>query len=200
MTPVRTIVVSGIRAHRDALAALLGREEEIEIAATAPDAGGVAGRHADVVLVDTATCGAFGELATAVPAAAVLAVGVPDDEAAILRCLEDGAVAYATREATVGDVAAAVVRLGRGEVLCSPRMLRRLAVRAGVGGNGCDERLTQREHEVLELIGAGLSNKQIAGRLSIELSTVKNHVHNILEKLDVRRRNDAVARVRAARI
>jgi DNA-binding NarL/FixJ family response regulator len=59
-------------------------------------------------------------------------------------------------------------------------------------------RLTRREREVIELIDAGLSNKQIAQRLSIELATVKNHVHNILGKLDVGRRSEAAATVRTA--
>ena len=59
------------------------------------------------------------------------------------------------------------------------------------------ERLTVRELEILELIDQGLTNKEIARRLCIELSTVKNHVHNILEKLQVRRRADAVLWARA---
>jgi DNA-binding NarL/FixJ family response regulator len=53
-----------------------------------------------------------------------------------------------------------------------------------------------REREILDLVDRGLSNKEIAERLSIELSTVKNHVHNVLDKLQVRRRSDAVAFVR----
>jgi DNA-binding CsgD family transcriptional regulator len=56
--------------------------------------------------------------------------------------------------------------------------------------------LTLREREVVQLIAEGLSNKEIAARLFIEFATVKNHVHNILEKLDVARRSDAVARLR----
>ena len=53
-----------------------------------------------------------------------------------------------------------------------------------------------RERQVVDLIGEGLSNKEIATELGIEVATVKNHVHNILEKLDVNRRSDAVARLR----
>jgi two-component system nitrate/nitrite response regulator NarL len=58
-------------------------------------------------------------------------------------------------------------------------------------------RLTPREEEILDLVGQGLSNKEIAARLYIEVTTVKNHVHNILEKLGVSRREEAVARMRA---
>jgi DNA-binding NarL/FixJ family response regulator len=56
--------------------------------------------------------------------------------------------------------------------------------------------LTVREREIARLVEDGLSNKQIAGRLGIEVATVKNHVHNLLEKLQVHRRGEAVARLR----
>ncbi len=85
-------------------------------------------------------------------------------------------------------------------MLCTPRiaalLLRRVAEAAAPRSSGL-ERLTPRETEIVDLIEQGLSNKQIARRLSIELATVKNHVHNILEKLEVARRGEAVARVRA---
>ena len=56
-----------------------------------------------------------------------------------------------------------------------------------------DAALTPREREILELIGEGLTNQEIADRLVIEVGTVKNHVHNILQKLDVSSRQDAAA-------
>jgi DNA-binding NarL/FixJ family response regulator len=62
--------------------------------------------------------------------------------------------------------------------------------------NATASRLTSRESEVIRLIDAGLSNKEIAQHLYIEVATVKNHVHNILEKLEVKRRGQAAARVR----
>jgi DNA-binding NarL/FixJ family response regulator len=58
-------------------------------------------------------------------------------------------------------------------------------------------RLTIREREIVALMRDGLSNKEIAKRLSIEVATVKNHVHNILDKLDVRRRGDVATALRA---
>ncbi|MHB1224850.1 MAG: response regulator transcription factor, partial [Gemmatimonadaceae bacterium] len=66
---------------------------------------------------------------------------------------------------------------------------------AGLAPGGQCAELTPREREIISLVERGLSNKQIGAQLSIELATVKNHVHNILEKLQVRRRSDAVARV-----
>jgi DNA-binding NarL/FixJ family response regulator len=60
-------------------------------------------------------------------------------------------------------------------------------------GAGGTADLTSREHEILEMIGQGLTNQQIAGQLFIEIGTVKNHVHSILQKLNVSRRRDAAA-------
>jgi DNA-binding NarL/FixJ family response regulator len=77
--------------------------------------------------------------------------------------------------------------------------MRRLASLAhGAGDGDPTEPLTSREREILDLIDEGLSNKQIAQQLRIELSTVKNHVHNILGKLGVQRRGEAAALVRAS--
>jgi DNA-binding NarL/FixJ family response regulator len=75
-------------------------------------------------------------------------------------------------------------------------MMQRLAI---AGGAGSGPQLTSREREIAVLIEEGLSNKEIARRLCIELATVKNHVHHILEKMQVRRRAQAAAAVRRAR-
>jgi DNA-binding NarL/FixJ family response regulator len=76
-------------------------------------------------------------------------------------------------------------------------LFRRLAtLAAGRAPAAGAQQLTTREREILRLIDGGLSNKEIAGRLSIEVATVKNHVHNILEKLHVRTRTEAAARLR----
>ena len=127
----------------------------------------------------------------------MLAICVPGDERSVLACVEAGAVAYVTCEASLRELIAAVTRLARGEALCSPRMagilLRRLASLAASCEPAAGAALTRRELEVIELVGEGLSNKEIARRLSIELSTVKNHVHNILEKLGVNGRHEAAA-------
>ena len=192
MAPVRTVVLCDTRMHREAVAMILGREE-------APAC--IAEARPDVVLVDIAMAGAprvIGRIGASDADVSVLAAGVHEDENSILECVEAGAAAYTTREASLKEVAAAVVRLARGEVLCSPWMLRLAAHAVPAPTRGA--RLTPRECEVVALIGEGLANKQIARRLGIELSTVKNHVHNILDKLDVGRRSDAAARMRARRV
>jgi DNA-binding NarL/FixJ family response regulator len=91
--------------------------------------------------------------------------------------------------------------VARGEALCSPRvaglLFRRVTALACERAPQADlSLLTQRERETLSLIEHGLSNKEIARRLAIRLTTVKNHVHHILEKLGVSRRGAAAAVIR----
>ena len=102
------------------------------------------------------------------------------------------------------DLVAVVESVARGECLLSPdiaaKLFRRVATLAREPRlEPIQETLTARELDVLRLIDEGLSNKEIATALSIELPTVKNHVHSILEKLDVRRRTAAAARAAPAR-
>ena len=110
-----------------------------------------------------------------------------------------------TSDASVAELVAAIESVARGESLCTPSvaaaLMRRLASLARSWADADPiEPLTRREREILELIDEGLSNKQIAQRLRIELPTVKNHVHHILGKLGVHRRAEAAALARAARV
>src|SRR2546421_13075479 len=132
-----------------------------------------------------------------------LSVREGEDHGDVLASAEAGAIAYVPREASLEDLVAVIECAVRGEAVCSPRvagaLLRRIAVLATDGrSDRVPARLTKREREIMGLIDEGLSNKEIAKRLRIEVATVKNHVHNILEKLQVHRRGEAAARVRAA--
>jgi DNA-binding NarL/FixJ family response regulator len=95
-------------------------------------------------------------------------------------------------------------QISRGEQACPSHiagsLLRRLAATApAVPATPLAPQLTRRESEILALVGEGLSNKDIARRLGISLGTTKSHVHNLLGKLSVPRRADAMTRVYAAR-
>jgi DNA-binding NarL/FixJ family response regulator len=148
--------------------------------------------------------GALGAVRTIVEETAtrVLALGVADRVDDVLACAEAGAAGYVTRDASLDELVAAVHATTHSELVIAPAMAAALLQRAGhlararAVDRQPDVKLTAREIQIVALIDAGLSNKQIAARLSIELSTVKNHVHNILDKLDVTRRNDAAAVVR----
>src|SRR5262249_34883111 len=112
-----------------------------------------------------------------------------------------GVTGYVTREASLDELVAVIQSVARGEMLCSPRiagaLVRRVASLAAASPVRPRVALTGRELEIVALIDGGLSNKTTPGRLLIAVATVKNHVHSILEKLQVRARGEAAAEVRA---
>ncbi|MDH4155390.1 MAG: response regulator transcription factor [Nitrospira sp.] len=134
----------------------------------------------------------------------VLVIDVPDREADILYCIEaGGASGYLLQNASLKDLEANLQAIARGETLCSPRiahlafcrmsLFARQEKRVAVSN---DIALTRRELEIVRLIEEGLSNKEIAARLHVEVSTVKNHVHNILDKLQLPDRYSVVNHVK----
>jgi DNA-binding NarL/FixJ family response regulator len=158
----------------------------------------------EVVLVDVAATtrvAVLRELAATDPATPLLAIGVRNADRDVLACIEAGAVGYVLQDASLDDLADAVHRAVRDEPLASPHVIATLMRRvAALSENGRRETigsLTSREVEVVELIEQGLSNKEIATQLSIAVTTVKNHVHSILEKLKVHRRGEIAWRFRA---
>ena len=127
-----------------------------------------------------------------------LAVNATDDD--VIAWAEVGAVGYVSREASIEDLATTIEGVAKGETICSPRittlLFQRVATLAHEGRPDQPRpRLTPREREVARLIQRGHSNKEIASELHIEVATVKNHVHSILKKLEIRRRGEAVARL-----
>jgi DNA-binding NarL/FixJ family response regulator len=159
----------------------------------------------DATLLDLTTSDSLAvmrRLANEVPESRVVALAVPEDEAAVIACAEAGVAAFLTRDQSVEDLLETLASVARGEARVSPKLaamlLRRVTALAAErpappGQHSRRARLTRREHQVLRLLDEGLSNKEIAQRLCIELPTVKNHVHRILEKLAVHRRAEAVA-------
>ena len=204
---VQAFIVADVRVHRDGLQELLEREACVDVigaAATVPESiTEITHLAPDVVLLDVAgedRVAAITALVHAIPGVKVIACAVPETEEAVIPCAEAGVAACLPRETPLTELGATIERVASGESIASPRvaamLLRRVATLAA--HSSPEERLTVREGEILGLIDDGLSNKQIALRLSIELSTVKNHVHNILEKLQVERRYEAAARMRGA--
>lgn len=207
--PVRALVAASVRLYRDGLAHSLGAEMHVvaqtgDATATLAQAGHLC---PDVVVLDVSLDGALAlirSLYEAVPATRVVAFAVDDAaEHQVLACAEAGVAGWIGRDATAAEIVDAVQRAARGELLCSARtaalLTRRLAAlareRAGPAPSPAAQ-LTPREAEIGELLSRGLSNKHIARALGLRLATVKNHVHNILEKLEVRSRGEAGARLR----
>jgi two-component system nitrate/nitrite response regulator NarL len=205
------VVVSDIRLYREGLAAVLHERAGLDVIGTAaglPTAIAEAKlRRPEIVLVDAAgrpTPAAVGELVRAIPEAKVVVLAVADTEQEVLNYAEVGVVGYVTRDASLDELVSAIESVARDEMICSPRMtatlLRRVAELAAAQAPPRTRaaRLTGRELQIVRLIDEGLSNKEIARRLYIEVATVKNHVHNILEKLQVRGRVEAAIELRSA--
>lgn len=203
------LVVSGIRLYCDGLSEILLRRESVTVSACAGNVTAACQAldecEIDVILVDIAEPAGLSALHAVIEHAGerpVVALAVPNREPDIVACAEAGAAGFVTREASSDELVAALEAAACGEVACAPWMtaaiLRRLSALARPyspwdAPGGDDPGLTGREREILELIEAGLSNKMIARRLSIELATVKNHVHHIISKLGVSSRAQAVA-------
>ncbi len=197
---IRIFVIAPVRCYRDALASAIESQPGYVVAGTASDAAGFRDARADVVLVDLARRDELDAIRAA--GARIVGLGVPDTEPEAIACAEAGVVGYVSPDASIADLLATVRRVSAGEVECPSSvvaaMFRRLTALAAEERHtqGQLARLTARETEILRLIDEGLSNKEIARRLQIEIPTVKNHVHHILEKLRVHRRGEAAARAR----
>jgi two-component system nitrate/nitrite response regulator NarL len=209
--PISVFVFSDIRFYREGLAHVLATTGGIELLGTAAGSDDhlelVAALRPDVVLLDTAMAdGAWlaRRLADTLPETKIVALAVPRAEEELVLLFEAGVLGYVTREQSLDEVVAAIGSVVRDEMVCSPRMrtlvVRRVRALASEFRPPFQERLTTREREILDLIAAGFSNKEIAGELRIERSTVKNHVHNILEKLHVQTRMAAVAAARGVSV
>ena len=209
---LQVAIVADVRLYREGLAELI-RGDDIEVVAqvrsrdaSSIDLGAGTERAPDVVLWDVAGQGGIDGLDAFVARAGnvrVLVLAVDELEAEVVRLAEAGMAGYVTRDADVPALVDAIRNVAAGEFPCTPRvagtLLRRVGTLARRERVSSSAVLTPRELEVVRLAGRGLTNKEIAAELTVELSTVKNHLHNALEKLGVHRRTEAVARVGTTR-
>jgi DNA-binding NarL/FixJ family response regulator len=128
----------------------------------------------------------------------IVALAVPEDEREIVAWAEAGASGCVARGDSIRELISVVEVVVAGNVACSRGIASTLFLHAATAASAPVEaparpRLTSREIEILHLVAAGLSNKQIARTLFVQVPTVKNHIHRIFEKLGVHSRIDAVA-------
>jgi two-component system nitrate/nitrite response regulator NarL len=207
--PIRILLVIGVRLYRDGVGAAFMRAPNFELVATgsrAADAPDLVREHRpDVAVLDVDPHDGL-PIVRAVRAAhasvRVVLLGIEERVEHVIPLLESGAAGYVTPDARLEELLNVVRCAAQGETLCSPRVVGSLAARlADLAERRHAKRelveLTAREREIITLIDQGLSNKQIATRLCIEVATVKNHVHHILVKLHVERRGAAAAAMRA---
>jgi two-component system nitrate/nitrite response regulator NarL len=205
---LRVLVLADIRLCREGLAHVLDKSGAMDVVAVCSRLdealAAIEREQVDIALVGLSTgrtLVAGAALVRAHPDTRVVALAI-DSTDDVVAVAEAGVSGYVPKEASVGELVRTIQSVARGEMPCSPQvaagLCRRLAELAPKQRPGPSRPpLTLRERQVLALVGEDLSNKEIAQRLCIEVTTVKNHVHNMLEKLQVHRRRDAVALVRS---
>ena len=211
----KVIVFSDIKIYCEGLSKSLAKVKPIEVIGVENNFDDAIARinldSPDVILLDMTmkdSCRIAQEVMGLCPEAKIVALAVLEDEENIVECAQVGIAGYVPREASLDELIDTVIGAKKGEFCCPPKIaayifnkIHDLASSAkdkclpnseAVNANRLTG-LTRREQQIMRLMADGLSNKLISRDLNIEVSTVKNHVHNILVKLDVKSRARAVS-------
>jgi len=212
LEPIRVLIADDHALFRRGLEMVLEEEDDIDLVGQASDgteAVDVAGEALpDVVLMDIRmpkisgieACRAIKEVA---PSAKIVMLTISDEEEDLFEAIRAGASGYLLKDIPLDEVAEAVRAVHGGQSLINPSMAGKLLSEFATLAKRDDEeeervqhvaapKLTDREMEVLKLVARGMNNRDIAKELFISENTVKNHVRNILEKLQIHSRMEAV--------
>ena len=208
-SPVRVLIADDHPVFRHGLATLLGTVDDVEVVGHAGD-----GREAveaalslepDVVVMDLQMpelngIEAVRELRAARPGAGVLVLTMHEDDDSVFAAMRAGARGYVLKGADQGEIVRAIRAVAAGEAIFGPGVAERIVALFAAPRRGPEPfpDLTEREREVLELVARGLANAEIARRLAVAPKTVRNHVSNIFNKLQVIDRAQAIVRAREA--
>jgi DNA-binding NarL/FixJ family response regulator len=208
--PIRTMIVDDHALFRRGLEMVLDGEPDIELVGQASDGAEAVEKAAeslpDIVLMDIRmprssgieACRAMKEAA---PSAKIVILTISDEEEDLFEAIRAGASGYLLKDIPLDEVADTVRAVHGGQSLINPSMAGKLLTEFATMARRDDEervqelpapRLTEREMQVLKLIARGMNNRDIAKELFISENTVKNHVRNILEKLQIHSRMEAV--------
>jgi two-component system, NarL family, nitrate/nitrite response regulator NarL len=207
---IRAALIIDVPFYREGLATLLGQNDDVTIVGSSTDSETavalVTRERPDVVLLDITAVRARETLAALralESAPQIVALALNETQDGIAEWAGSGVIGYISRSASLSDLLHCVRCAARGELYCSPRVmsivLHRFAAFTSQPPQPTmrGDELTLREREILDLVGRGLSNKLIAARLNISHATAKNHVHHILDKLQLRSRAEVAAYLHA---
>jgi len=206
--PIRVLVVDDHALFRRGLQMVLEQEPDIEVVGEAGDGAEAVSSAVDnvpdIVLMDVrmprrsgiVACTSIHEL---IPSAKIIMLTISDEEADLYDAIKAGATGYLLKEISIEEVASAIRAVHGGQSLISPSMASKLLTEFTSMSKKADDRqqvptprLTDREMDVLKLVAKGLGNRDVALQLNISENTVKNHIRNILEKLQLHSRMEAV--------
>jgi len=206
--PIRVLVVDDHALFRRGLQMVLEQEPDIEVVGEASDGAEAVTTAAetlpDIVLMDVRMpkrggIDACTSIHETVPSAKIIMLTISDEEADLYDAIKAGAMGYLLKEISIEEVASAIRAVHGGQSLISPSMASKLLTEFASMIKKTDDRqqvptprLTDREMEVLKLVAKGMNNRDIAKQLFISENTVKNHIRNILEKLQLHSRMEAV--------
>ncbi len=209
---IRLLIVDDQRLMREGLRLLLELEQGFEIVGEASSGQSALDAYAelrpDVVLMDIRMPGMDGVEATrrlcaSWPGARVIILTTFDDDVNVFEALRAGAVGYLLKDLSGQELASAVRTVFNGGALIEPTVAKRVMTEfarlhppARSLDEGLSEPLSERELEILKLISAGLSNREIGDRLGLTEGTVKNHITSLLQKIGARDRTQAALRAR----
>ncbi len=199
---IRVLIIHRNRLFREGLAVVLAqRQHTVSVVGSVAEAGDLKGEMEkltpDVILLDLYPPGRDGireaRLVRGIfPKAKILVIGLTELESDFVACVEAGGAGCLPQDASLEDLLKYIYMVAAGEALCSPKVAGILISRVAEAARERELRqalgvpnLTRRELEITALIDERLSNKEIATRLRIEVPTVKNHIHNILDKLQL---------------
>ena len=193
---IKILVVDDEPVVRDGLAKIFGDEPDFQVVGEADGSNAVeqaVSTKPDVIILDIFMPDVSGleimpKIKEKLPETRLLILTVSDNEGDLFSALKLGAQGYLLKSSSVDRIIDGARKIATGETVLSHQMVGKLA--ADIQHKGEERRLSTRESQILELLREGLTNSQIAKRLSVEESTVKTHIHHLLGKLHIKNRTE----------